>query len=444
MKRRHWPAALAVLSTVIFGSYLLYTESLVREIRAEAVIHSQIYALIQQGIAAPEEQEVLMALWGLQERVRELGLPMILVNPDGEPSYAENLPFYADLSDPADRARVLEYARRLSRETPPVSDEWAGTIYMGTPRLMSWLRWLPWLQVAGALLILAVAVALVRIGMRAEGERMWAAMARELAHQMGTPLSSLSGWVELLRLSERERVELATTSRIATEIASDVERLERVSRRFELIGKPPAFAPVEAAEILEELDAYMRPRLPRFAAGVELRVWTRRRLPPVRANRVLLVWALENLVKNALDALAGRGGRIQVLALEGSPGRVRILVGDDGPGIPASVRDRIFEPGVSGKAGGWGVGLSLTRRIVERIHGGRIQVRNRRRGGTLFEVELPVIEETPGVEGRRRGAGGSRRLGVRLLGEGPEEEPGDSRLDGGAAAAPGIARGEEA
>src|SRR5690606_715703 len=120
----------------------------------------------------------------------------------------------------------------------------------------------------------------------------------------------------------------------------------------------------------------------------------------VRGNRVLLVWALENLLKNALDALAGRGGRIRVAARRGEQGWIRLYVADTGPGIPAGLRDRIFDPGVTSKAGGWGVGLSLVRRIIVNVHGGRIVARPRRGTGTVFEIELPG--EGASLRGRRR------------------------------------------
>ena len=111
-------------------------------------------------------------------------------------------------------------------------------------------------------------------------------------------------------------------------------------------------------------------------------------LPQVEANRVLLVWAFENIVKNAIDALAGRGGQISLIARKGA-NSVDIYIADDGPGIDASVRDRIFDAGVTTKTSGWGVGLSLTQRIVEDLHGGRVSVRNRDNGGAVFHIELP-------------------------------------------------------
>jgi signal transduction histidine kinase len=235
----------------------------------------------------------------------------------------------------------------------------------------------------------------VQVSLRAERERLWAAMARELAHQMGTPLSSLAGWMEVLRLPPDERARAGAIDRVAEEIGRDVERLERVSRRFELIGKKPELGPVNLVEVVDELDRYLRPRLPKKARGITLTNRVPAQLPPVHGNRVLLVWALENVLKNALDALAshGGGGHIRISAAlddsEKEP-HVRMVVSDDGPGVAPAVKDRIFEPGVTTKPAGWGVGLSLTRRIIEDLHGGSVLVRDRRGGGAAFVVSLPV------------------------------------------------------
>ena len=394
MIRRHWSAALTILAIVVFGSYLLYTEMLVREIQEETKIQTRIYTLVQRGLLAPpgEEGAELMALAEIQRAFSELNVPIIVINAQGQPNAVLHLPFKADLTTPAGRKRVLEQAARLAMDNKPIVAQGIGEVYFGSPPIARWLRWVPWLQAGGALILLAVALAILRANARADRERMWAAMARELAHQMGTPLSSLSGWVEVLSLPEGERSQLATGDRLAEAIAGDVERLERVSRRFELIGRPPTLQGVSPAQVIQDLERYLRPRLPRLGAGVDLRVRVHAGLPLLWGNAVLLAWALENLVKNALDALAGRGGSIVVTARRAGPAAVRILVADDGPGIAPEVRDRIFEPGVSTKRAGWGVGLSLTRRIVEELHGGRITARTRRTGGTVFEMRLPTAE----------------------------------------------------
>lgn len=391
MKRRLWPVLLAILSLAILGSYLVYTEYLVREIRAEAAVHTRMYARVQEGLLGSQQETA--TLMALQDEITQMGVPIVLLDADGQPSAVVNLPFQADLRRSEDRARILAYVARLDRRNRPIEGP-LGTIHYGPPPITNWLRWIPWLQVAGASLLLLLAFGLIQVSLRAERERLWAAMARELAHQMGTPLSSLAGWVEVLRLPRGEQERMAPPAHVAEEIGRDVERLERVSRRFELIGKAPALAPVSIAEVVDELDRYLRPRLPRRAQGIALTLRVPGGLPPVRANRVLLVWALENVLKNALDALASRGGggHIRVAASRDDDEHVRVVVSDDGPGIAPEVRDTLFEPGVSTKPAGWGVGLSLTRRIIEDLHGGKVSARERKGGGTSFVVSLPTAE----------------------------------------------------
>lgn len=388
MSRRHWPVALALLSVLVFGSYLAYTNHLASQIRAESQIHSEMYATVQRGLISPEDDAGLNALVELQRSLKRLGVPMVVFDASGRPYAAENIPFTADFNTSAGRTRLQRFALQLAKQHEPIRASGIGTIYFGSPPIVRWLVWVPWLQAAGALFLILIALAVIRSNVRETRERLWASMARELAHQMGTPLSSLSGWIEVLRLPAAERDAMASTEKIADVVGADVDRLERVSRRFEMIGKPPRLEPVAVEIMIDELVSYFRPRLPRLGHGIELKVRVGDYLPKIEANRVLLIWALENVVKNAIDALAGRGGRITMFAHTGN-GTVDIHIADDGPGIDASVRDRIFEAGVSTKTAGWGVGLSLTQRIVEDLHGGRISARNRKSGGTVFDIRLP-------------------------------------------------------
>lgn len=396
MSARQWPVALALLAIAVLGSYLLYTEQLVREFRTEAEVHKRMYAIVQRGLLSSEPGGELQALTDLQAELTQVGAPMVALNAEGIPYAAANLPFDADVGDPADRERILAYVEELDERNPPITELGRGSIHFGSPPVIRRLRWAATLQVAGAVLLLFVGYVVVRGALRAERERMWSAMARELAHQMGTPLTSLKGWQEVLRLPADDRSRMVTDARLAREVGADLDRLERVSRRFELIGKPPALAAVRPDAVIRELERYLRPRLPRENGGVDLRIRVAGRLPAVEANQVLLVWALENCVKNSLDALAGQVGRIRLAAYRRDDG-VGFLVSDTGPGVDESVRDRLFEPGVTTKAGGWGVGLSLARRIVEEVHGGRIRGGPRPGGGARFEIQVPV------AAGRRRG-----------------------------------------
>jgi signal transduction histidine kinase len=388
MNTRYWPVGLALLAIAILASYLLYTEQLVRAFRTESEVHRRMYALVQRGLLSTDPGAELQALTDLQAELTRLGVPMVAIDADGVPHATANLPFEADLADPVDRQRVLRYAQQLGQRNPVIMEEEIGAIHFGSPPVIGRLRWAATLQVAGALLLIFVGYVVVRGALRAERERMWSAMARELAHQMGTPLSSLKGWQEVLRLPVAEREAMVSDDRLAAEVGADVDRLERVSRRFEMIGKPSSLSAVRPDAVMWELEEYLRPRLPKEKPGVELRVRVSPGLPAVQANQVLLVWALENCVKNSLDALAGRGGRIRLAAVGDGEG-VCFVVSDNGPGVAATVKDHLFEPGVTTKAGGWGVGLSLARRIAEDVHGGSIRSRSRPAGGARFAIRIP-------------------------------------------------------
>jgi signal transduction histidine kinase len=404
MNRRYWPAALTAVSIVVLGSYLVYTQYIVRQIEAESAVHKRVIALVQQGmLQIGVEGAADNTLIDLQQQLQHLNVPIVFFNAAGEPQYAGNLPFEWDLTTEAGRMRVHRYAARLAASRPEnvIARPGIGEFYFGDPPILGWLRWVPYLQVGAGVLLIMIAGFVLRADMRAHREQLWSAMARELAHQMGTPLSSLAGWMEVLQLPAEERAQMASTERIGRLMQADVERLERVSRRFELVGKRQPLELVDVAQVVDELVCYFRPRLPHLGRGITLRARVADDLPNVSANQVLLVWALENIVKNAIDALAGRGGRISVIALAGeaqalgvgTADRVHIVIADNGPGIAPGVRGRIFEPGVSTKTAGWGVGLSLSRRIIEEMHNGRIVVEDRpSSGGAVFDISLPVAK----------------------------------------------------
>lgn len=391
MYRRYWPTALWLLAAVVLGWYLLYTELLMREMRADALVHSRIYVQILRGLNEPDEDAAEEVLLDLSPTVQGLGIPIVITDPDGIPSASSNTPFEADINDPEGQLLLYGYAQELAEQNPPIVEPGFGTIYFGDPPLVRRMRWIPWLQVSVTGCLLVAAALLIRHNQRVERERIWATIARESAHQMATPMSSLAGWVEILRLPAEEREEMTTLPAVAAEMESDLDRLEKVAHRFEWIGRPVRKEAVDVRALLRTLERYVRVRMPQLAQNVELRVETTDALPPVLGNAVLLEWAFENLLKNALDALAGSGGTIEVSAERVSPWKVAIRVTDDGPGVASAVRATLFEPGVSTKKGGWGVGLSLSRRIVEDVHKGRLALAPTERGAQ-FVATLPVAD----------------------------------------------------
>ncbi|TVP42150.1 MAG: sensor histidine kinase [Gemmatimonadales bacterium] len=390
MVRMRWSLVLALAFLAILGWYLLYTEQIVRTFRADVTTMTRMYAEVQAGLQDPEPGGTTAALARLQDIIVESGLPLVLSSQGDTIIGAVNLPFEADLSTPEGQARVQLYIRRLEARNPPVGDPEIARIHYGDPPELQRLRWIPWLQVTGLLLTFLVGVLVVRAQRRAETDQAWTAMARELAHQLGTPISSLQGWLEVLRLPHGERPGELGDPVIAAEIGEDVERLERVSRRFELIGRETPLRSLPLAQVTGAVERYLRARMPRLGPGVALEVRMPSDLPDVQGSEVLLTWALENIVKNALDALAGQGGEIRIEGFHREPEWVILMIEDNGPGIDPVVRDRIFEAGATTKSSGWGVGLALSQRIVERVHGGTLRVARTGPEGTAFELRLPV------------------------------------------------------
>lgn len=390
-----WSLVLAVMFLAILAWYLVYTERVVTAFRAETATMTRMYAEIQAGLADPDEQAADEALIRLQDIVVGSGVPLVLSGRGDTILAAVNLRFEADVNTAEGQVSISEYARRLDARRPPVGDPALALVHFGDSPELVRLRWIPWLQVAGLLLTFLTGLLVIRSQREAAADRAWTSMARELAHQLGTPISSLKGWYEVLSLPFSDRPAGIEEGEIAREILTDVDRLERVSRRFELIGRDTQLEPLDLEEVVRAVERYLSARIPRLGPGIELRVFVEPHLPPIRGNEVLLTWALENVMKNALDAVAGQGGAITVRAFPGEPGWVTLQVHDTGPGVDPEIRDRLFQAGATTKSGGWGVGLALTQRIVERIHNGKIDlVRSGPRGST-FRFRLPAFPRDP-------------------------------------------------
>lgn len=410
-RARTWPIALAVLFVALLVWYLVYTAEIVRSRQADAETFTRIYAQVQRGLTSQETGAELAALTNLQRELVALGVPFVVTSEPGRQyNTSANLPF--EITDPptADEVeRILRYADELDARNPPVGDPTSQLVHYGITPEAARLQLMPFLWASGLLLTVLLAVTVFRYQRRAAAEQAWTAMARELAHQLGTPISSLQGWVEVLGLSPTERPGDMRQLEIAAAIGEDLVRLERVSRRFELIGRDPELRRVSLRDVIAELRAYMEARLPRLGPGVALHVQVPDDLPDILGHEVLLAWALENVVKNALDAMAGTGGSITLSARPAEERWVVLQIRDTGPGVPFEIRDRLFDPGVTTKSGGWGVGLTLTRRIVEGVHGGRLELVDRGERGVTFQARLPRAPETRGHRGRggnppRRGA----------------------------------------
>jgi signal transduction histidine kinase len=383
MARRLPTILLGLGFAVLLGWYVVSTQRVLAELRREAARSGQMYARIFKALSDTSERASADALFDLARHIREMGVPVVVTDPHGIPRYTANIPFRAPLDGP----RMRAYVDQLDAENPPVIEPGIGIVHIGNTPLVEGLRIIPILQVILLAFLFGASIFTLRTRAHADRERVWAGMARESAHQLGTPLSSLSGWVELLR----ERDEAAESSSLLDHMQSDLVRLERVAHRFERIGRPPKAEPVDAAELMQRVAAYFRARVPSLAHTVTVCAEVEAGDLSVQGDSVLLEWALEAIVKNAIDALAGRGGRVDLTASPFPEGGVRLRISDDGPGVPAKIRKQIFQPGFSTKQRGWGIGLSLAKRIIEENHGGRLALVPSGQGdrGATFEIILP-------------------------------------------------------
>lgn len=379
-------AALALGVVVLLVSYIIYSRRVADALREESSRSGRMFARVYRALADPGEESGTAALLDLSSHIVEMRVPVIVTDAAGRPTAHANLPFEAPLEDP----RVAAYVRVLDAENAPVIEQGVGTVHYGHTPLVRSLRIIPVVQAAMLGLIILAAAYAFRTRAGAERERVWAGMARESAHQLGTPLSSLHGWLELLE-EHAEGEPFAANA--VQHMRGDIERLGRVAHRFERIGRPPRRDPVDVGAVTTRVAEYFRARVPTLAHAV--RISAEVTPPPgggtlgVKGDEVLLEWALESLVKNAVDALAGRGGSVRLSAEPLPEGGARVRVADDGPGVPRELRARIFEAGFSTKQSGWGIGLPLTRRIVEESHGGRLMLLHTDRGAT-FDVILPA------------------------------------------------------
>src|SRR6478672_6656784 len=380
MRRGAPELVVGLLLAVLLSSYVVYTRRVVRDLRAEAQRSSLMYARVLRAQTDTSADAGTQALFDLTKSIIAQGVPIVVTDVRGRPTYHANL---ALDSTQDEQTQLRRFVGELDRQNPPVTDSLVGKIHFGNTSLVQWLRIIPALQAATAFVLLIAGIYIVRTRGNAERERVLAGMARESAHQLGTPLSSLAGWIELLE----DRAADDGTQRAVGFMRADLERLDRVAHRFERIGREPRRDAVNVAELVDRVATYFRARVPKLAHAVTIEVVPPNAAVDVRGDAVLLEWALEVLVKNAIDALAGRGGVITLAAEPRGEGAC-LRVADDGPGIPRELRGRIFEPGFSTKTSGWGIGLSLARRIVEENHGGTLQLAAVDRGAA-FEIILP-------------------------------------------------------
>ena len=292
----------------------------------------------------------------------------------------------------------LAYVQKLKNMNPPIpitvgdgEEALRQYVYYGESTVVQILRYVPAIQIVVIMLLFFIGYTSLVSITRMEQSNLWVGMAKEAAHQLGTPISSLLGWIHLFRDDLPEQSEQHS---LLNEIEKDVYRLKGVAERFGKIGSKPELKPLEIAPVLDEAIKYMERRLPKIAGEVSIKT-DLQATGLVKLNPELLQWAVENLMKNAMDALqmtqesSNKG--ITVRSYTASNGMV-LEIADTGIGMDAATKKNIFRPGYSTKKRGWGLGLNLTKRIVEEYHGGELTVTKSELGvGTTMQIRLKLV-----------------------------------------------------
>jgi len=245
-------------------------------------------------------------------------------------------------------------------------------------KILKKMRWYPYYQLAFIFLFAVLSYFIFNAAKRSEQNQVWAGMAKETAHQIGTPLSSLMAWVELLKQNpENENMTI--------EMDKDLKRLETITERFSKIGSKPKLNDENITEIIQNSISYMEKR---FSKNIKFEKNISVKSKKIKLNKVLLIWVIENICKNAADAMKGEG-KITINCTENDE-EIQMYISDTGSGIDKSIIKSIFMPGITSKNRGWGLGLSLSKRIIEDYHKGKIFVQNsNEENGTTFCITLP-------------------------------------------------------
>lgn len=381
---------LLVFALFIAFASLFYTNDLVVKLGEREQKLIDLYAKGLESAAQAENTGNLAFLF--QEIIQaNSSVPVILATESGKPLSYKNL-YVPEFADRKDEDEYLKNEMRvMERVYKPIALEFSpglkNYIYYKNSILLTQLKFYPYIQLTVIFIFIFLGYLVVNNSRRAEQNRVWVGMAKETAHQLGTPISSLMAWTEIFKgdehFSHREALH---------EIEKDILRLETVTSRFSNIGSTPILKEENAVEVVHTSISYMQQRVSKkvfFEFTDQLQDSS---IANIRVNRALFEWALENLVKNAVDAMSGTG-KLTVVVSGSEKQKIYIDITDTGKGMLKTQMKKVFNPGFTTKQRGWGLGLTLTKRIVEEYHGGKISVKHSEPGkGTTFRIEMKKIE----------------------------------------------------
>lgn len=373
-----WKFVLVSTAVIIIVGTIWYVSSLASKIEQEETKKVATWvAANRELLQASDETNINLAA---EIITNNTSIPVIITNKAGQVIDSRNLDTNSLARNPDYMKEQLDIFRK---QHPPFIMEVDGKsnlynyIYYGDSLILKQVRYYPYIQlVVVAFFIFLVLVALSSSN-RATQNLVWVGMAKETAHQLGTPLSSIEAWIELLKESEGNEM-------VATELRKDVDRLKLITERFSKIGSVPQLEEKDVIQQVEAMMIYIRKRAPQ---KVLFTMHTQENEIPAMISPSLFDWVIENLLKNALDSMEGKGA-IDIY-IESYPAHIIIDITDTGKGIPKANFEKVFKPGFSTKKRGWGLGLSLAKRIIEDYHKGRLIVKSSELNkGTTFRILL--------------------------------------------------------
>jgi len=382
---------LLIIALAIAAGTLFYTQQLVNKLQQRERNIVQLYARAIEHVANSDVQDINFIF---DNFIRPIDFPIILTDANDKvniesKSDVKNVEIDSTFTKEQRKAFLENYLKEIDKIHQPINVVYADTlilqrIHYGDSALVMQLKYYPYLQIVIAALFIIIGYIGFSQIKRSEQSNIWVGMAKETAHQFGTPISSLMGWIEMMKLNYQKP---DTVLDITDEINSDVEKLNKITYRFSKIGSKPEIKNHIVFEETKKVTEYFNRRLPQTGKTVELLV-TGNETCCAKMNSELFEWVLENLIKNALDAIENKNGRISIEITEGKK-NIEIEVSDNGKGIDLRRRKDVFRPGYSTKKRGWGLGLSLSKRIVEGYHGGKIFVKSSSpTEGTVFKILL--------------------------------------------------------
>jgi len=377
---------LLVLALAISIGTLYYSQNLITKLQAREKQVAELYAEGIRFVADSQGPQDYTFIFN--NIILRIDFPLILTNAQDSVTSFSNINVDSKLSQEKQKqflqARVKEYAKVHE----PIHIEIKGVlqqkIFYGDSVLVEQLRYYPYFQILIAFLFMLIAYSSFNYLKKSEQSNIWVGMSKETAHQLGTPISSLMGWNEILKMNFQNPDKVLDASQ---EIESDLNRLNKIIQRFSKIGSKPELKRENLYEVISNVVTYFGKRLPHTGRQIQITLDGDHEIV-TDLNAELFEWVIENLIKNALDAIESKEGFVKVRLVQ-TQKHIEIEVSDNGKGIDYKLRNEIFRPGFSTKRRGWGLGLSLSKRIVEDYHKGKIFVKESiPNQGTTFKIIL--------------------------------------------------------